>query len=126
MAYNGSTATSPNPPINLVRGLGQMASTNANMLYSTASTSYSVAALNGGSGLWYYQSSDPSTTIVGTVGYFSDGLNLGMKNGDIIFMLSATSGGSTSSALLGIAALLSTNPSSGFSVCTGTQLLSTQ
>jgi hypothetical protein len=49
-----------------------------------------------------------------------------MKNGDLIFMLAPSSGGSTGTVLLGISALMTTNSTQGFSVVTGTQLLSTQ
>lgn len=133
MAYVGSTASSSlaNPPMLLVRGMGQITSTSGNLLYSSAATSQSTASAGffsqtGGTGLWYYQSSDPSTTIVGTVNYFTDGLQLGMRNGDLIFMLAPSSGGSTGTVLLGIAALMTTNSTAGFGVVTGTQILSTQ
>jgi hypothetical protein len=99
-------------------------SSAAALLYSTAATSYATAA--GGTGLWLYQSSDPTTTIVGTLSYFTDGLQLGMKNGDTIICQAATSGGSTAGFLMGIAALVSTNSTAGFSVATGSLLLSTQ
>jgi hypothetical protein len=133
MAYVGTTAASSvaNPPILLARGMGQVTSTSGNLLYSTAATSQSTSsagfpAVTGGTGLWYYASSDPSTTIVGTLSYFTDGLQLGMRNGDLIFMLAPSSGGSTGTVLLGIAALMSTNSTAGFGVVTGTQILSTQ
>lgn len=133
MAYVSSTAASSvaNPPILLARGMGQITSTSANLLYSTGTTDTSTSsvtfgALTGGIGIWYYASSDPSTTIIGTRGYFSDGQQLGMRNGDLIFMLAPSSGGSTATVLLGISALATTNASSGFSLVTGTQILSTQ
>ena len=133
MAYVSSTNASSvaNPPMLLVRGMGQLTSTSANLLYSTAATSQSTSAAGfvaqtGGTGLWYYASSDPSTTIIGTRGYFSDGQQLGMRNGDLIFMLAPSSGGSTGTVLLGIGALMTTEASSGYSVVTGTQILSTQ
>ena len=133
MAYVGTTAASSaaNPPMLLARGMGQVTSTNGNLLYSTAATSQSTSAasfpaLTGGTGLWYYQSVDPTTTIVGTTGYFTDGLQLGMRNGDIIFCLSPSSGGSTATVRLGIAALMSTDSTAGFSVVTGSLMLSTQ
>ena len=133
MAYSGATAASSiaNPPILLARGMGQLGSTVGNLLYSTGTTdtttsSVTFGALTCGTGLWYYASSDPSTTIIGTRGYFSDGQALGMRNGDLIFMLAPSSGGSTGTVLLGISALMTTNASSGFTCVTGTQILSTQ
>jgi hypothetical protein len=113
-----------NPPLLLARGLGTQTSTLAALLYSTAQTSN--AAVRGGTGLWIYQSSDPSTTVVGTLSYFTNGLDLGMKNGDCIIVQSVSSGGSTANLLMGISALVTTNSTAGFGIATGTQLLSTQ
>ncbi len=113
-----------NPPILLARGMGTLTSTLGALMYSTAQTSN--AAVRGGTGLWVYHSSDPSTTIVGTLSYFTNGLDLGMKNGDIIFTVSVASGGSTAACLMGISALVTTNSTAGFGIATGTQLLSTQ
>lgn len=131
MAYLGSTQLSSlqNAPILLVRGMGQISSSVGDLLYSTVNTSAAKSnaqiALGGGTGLWYYQSSDPSTTVVGTVNYFTDGQQLGMRNGDIMFLLAPSSGGSTT-VLLGIAALQTSNTTAGFGLQVGTQLLSTQ
>jgi len=132
MAYLSSTeATSKaNPPILLVRGMGQITTTSGNLLYSTGTTDTSTSsvtfgALTGGTGIWYHQTSDPSSTIIGTRGYFSDGQQLGMRNGDIIFVLAPSSGGSTGTVVLGINALVTTNASSGFSLCSGSQMYST-
>ena len=126
MAYSGTTAatSAQSLPVLLVRGLGTQNSTAAALLYSTASTSYMAVA--GGTGLWVYSSVDPTTTIVGTLNYFTDGLQLGMKNGDVIICQSQTSGGSTSSLLMGIGTLVTTNSTAGFSVATGSLMLSTQ
>lgn len=126
MAYVGSTALSSvaNPPILLARGMGTLTNASGNLLYSTASTSYDKVA--GGTGLWIYQSTDPTTTIVGTLTYFTDGLQLGMRNGDVIICQSVTSAGSTSSLLMGMATLVTTNSTNGFSVATGSLMLSTQ
>ena len=124
MAYAGTTAAAPNLPILLARGLGQQTSTGGNLLYSTASTSYD--KVTGGTGLWIYSSVDPTTTIVGTLNYFTDGLQLGMRNGDVIICQSVTSAGSRSSLLMGIATLVTTSSTNGFSVATGSLMLSTQ
>ncbi len=124
MAYVGTTAASSvaNPPINLIRGVAQQ-SPGGSLFYSTASTSY--AAVAGGNGLWYYQSTDPTSTIIGSATYFTDGLQLGMRNGDVIFCMAVTSAGATAGPLLGIGALVTTNSTAGFSISTGTALYST-
>ena len=126
MAYSGTTAATSarNLPVLLVRGLGTQTSTAAALLFSTASTSYD--KVTGGTGLWVYQSSDPTTTIVGTLNYFTDGLQLGMKNGDVIICQAATSGGSTAGFLMGMACLVTTDSTNGFGVATGSLMLSTQ
>ena len=125
MAYNGTTAATSvsNPPILLARGMGQQTNASGNLFYSTASTSYD--KVSGGTGLWVYQSTDPTSTIVGTVTYFTDGLQLGMRNGDIVFCQSVTSAGSTSSFLMGAATLFTTNSTAGFSAATGSIMYST-
>lgn len=125
MAYAGTTAAAPNLPVLIARGMGGVTSTGGNLLYSTASTSYSNPNLNGGTGLWIYQSVDPTSTIVGTLNYFTDGLQLGMRNGDVIICQSLTSAGATGSLLMGMATLVTSNSSAGFSVATGSILYST-
>ena len=120
MAYVGSTAASSvaNPPILLARGIGNQ---QQNMVNTPANTN---AGIQGGNGLWYYCSSDPTTTIVGTLTYFTDGQQLGMRNGDVIFCAQSSSVASTS-VLLGIAMLGTTNSTAGGSVMTGSLALST-
>lgn len=128
MAYSGTTAASSaqNVPILIARGMGGITSTGGNLLQSTASTSYSNPNLSGGTGIWIYQSVDPTTTIVGTLNYFTDGAALGMRNGDVIICQSMTSYGATSSLLMGMGTLVTTNSTNGFSVATGSLMLSTQ
>ena len=126
MAYSGTTAASSaqNPPVLLVRPMAHVSTTNADLFYSTAATS--PATFRGGNGMWIYQSSDPTSTIIGTTTYFTDGNRLGMRNGDIIFCVSATSGAAAQSGhLLGFGMLWSTNSTAGFSISTATQAYST-
>lgn len=125
MAYVGTSAASSlqNLPINIINGLATQNSPVAGTLFSaTAATSY--AAFGGGIGLWMYQSSDPTSTITGTNTYFTDGLQLGMRNGHVIICQAATSLGSTV-FLMGMGILYSTNSSAGFSVVPGGILYST-
>lgn len=120
MAYVGTTAATSvaNPPICIARGMGHLASSTGN-----AGVIGSVGP-NGGTGLWYYASVDPSSSIVGTVNYFTDGLQLGMRTGDII-MAAYTSSVQSTTVLLGIGILGTTNSTAGFSMMTGSMMYST-
>lgn len=120
MAYSGSTQVSSlqNPPINIIRALGRLTSTAA-VLGSTSVTSNQVL---GGTGFWFYSSTDGSTLLQGA-GYFTDGFYLGMRVGDLLFNVSASSLGSTPSNL-GIGVLVTTNSTAGFNVATGAQIQS--
>ena len=124
--YAGSTGTSlgtslANPPINLVRGLGAIMNPSGNMLGSVnaAAGFTSLASTNvfsGGSGLWYYCSSD-SATIATSPGYFTDGLQLGMRIGDVIFNVAQSS--YATSPTLAIGVLGTTNSTAGFNQVAG-------
>ena len=124
MAYSGTTAatSAQNPPMLLFRPMAHVSTTNADLFYSSAATS--PATFRGGCGLWIYQSSDPTSTIIGTTTYFTDGLRLGMRNGDVMFCVSASSAGGADRQM-GIGMLFSTNSTAGFSISTGTALYST-
>lgn len=125
MAYSGTTAASSasNPPVLLARPMAHVSTTNADLFYSSAATS--PATFRGGNGLWIYQSTDPTSTIIATTTYFTDGLELGMRNGDAILCISASSAGGITSHLMGMGMLFSTNSTAGFSISTGTALYST-
>lgn len=125
MAYVGTSAASSlqNLPINLINGLATQNSPVAGTLF-TATAATSAAAFAGGLGLWMYQSSDPTSTITGTATYFTDGLALGMRNGHAIICQAATSLGSTT-FLMGMGILYSTNSTAGFSVVSGGIMYST-
>lgn len=115
MAYSGSTVgvSASNPPILLARGMGSINNTAGNVLGSSLQTT---TAFSGGSGLWYYCSSDGSTVLQGA-GYFTDGLALGMRNGDVLISVSQSSLGT--SPTMGIGVLMTTNSTAGFNVNTG-------
>ena len=96
MAYQGSTKASSiaNPPIQIVRGTG--GGTN------TGSTTTPI-----GTGLWFYGTTDTSTGPF-TSGYFSDGYELGMKQGDVMIVSALNSTVSSSQPLyLGIVSSVS-------------------
>jgi hypothetical protein len=119
MAYSGTTAASSvrNPPVNLLQILGRYTST-ASVLGATGLS----GNVYGGGGLWVYASTDGST-LIQAPGYFTDGLQLGMRVGDILFNYSASSLGTTVSNL-GIGVIVTTNSTAGFNVATGAQIQS--
>lgn len=92
MAYSGTTSatTNYNPPIQIGRGVG-----GAN----------AVTTGGGGRGLWLYATSDESTNLISTT-YFTDGLQLGFKRGDIIISVHAT--GSSIGLSIGVIGTVST------------------
>lgn len=116
MAYSGTTASSTlrNPPINLLSVMQTVQNDSAGVLSPT--TARSTANYVGGCGLWYYRSSD-SATIASSPGYFTDGLQLGMKTGDIIFIVSQSSYGTSPSMAVGC--IVSSNSTAGFNAAIG-------
>jgi len=92
MAYIGSTAASSiaNPPALVARPLSVGA-----RLGSNASAQNVPIRL----GLWVFGSTD-TTSSPFTAGYFSDGYELGMKQGDIVFCVGQTSTVSSSQCLM--------------------------
>lgn len=108
-----------NRPICLAGGMGHISSTLA-VIGTTALT----AATNvfGGTRLWVYYSSDTST-LIQAPGYFTDGYQLGMRNGDFIINGYASSRGASPSAVqLGI--IVTTNSTAGFNVAIGAAIAS--
>lgn len=71
MAYQGSTATLPNPPRLISKAMG-----------STVGTK--------GTGLWMYASTHVQVDVDGT-GFFTDGVNLGMQLGDVVINIGSKS-----------------------------------
>lgn len=56
------------------------------MAYSTENPpTLMIGGIGGGPQQWSYSSADPHGTV-DTVGYFTDGLERGMKEGDIMFV----------------------------------------
>lgn len=70
MAYQGTTSTAANPPRLISRAMG-----------STAGAA--------GTGLWQYASTHVQVQVDST-GFFTDGLDLGMNLGDIVFVIGST------------------------------------
>lgn len=78
-SYLGTTAASSvsNPPIEMFNALGGSANRTL-----------------AGTAVWSYCSTNSATEVT-TAGFFSDAASLGMKAGDIVFGIYATSVGST-------------------------------
>ena len=111
MSYNGSTASSPNPPRALFPNIG----------HPLAANSTDIAKRSGQ--LWYYNSSDASTVWM-NAGYFTDGKRLGMQLGDILFGLSWSTQSSTGHVTV-YGALVTTNSTAGWNLSTGGTVTST-
>lgn len=114
MAYSGSTAASSvaNPPLLITAGgaLSPTLNAAANVLGSSLQTT---TPFVGGNSIWRYTSSDASTLAQGP-GYFTDGLALGMKIGDLIAIVAQTSLGTSPTMSWGV--LVTTNSTAGFNV----------
>lgn len=54
------------------------------MAYSTSNQPVRIAGAIGGVSLWYYSDGDDDASV-DLAGYFTDGKDLGMKVGDILF-----------------------------------------
>ena len=107
MAYSGTTAatTASNPPIQIARGIG-----NFNPNIAVVGSTASMLAIGGGAGLWMYQTAD-GTTLLEATKYFTDGQALGMKNGDVMIGVHASSVGST--VVIGSLGILQTTSTAG-------------
>lgn len=80
MAYAGSTAATPNPPVLIASGLG---------------IGRGSSALTGGNKqLWMYNSTNLTTDIT-AASFFTDGWYLGMRPGDLVIGTQYTSAGSS-------------------------------
>lgn len=107
MAY--STA---NGPYLIVGGLGGAAQSTIGQ--STAVTGF--ATQGGGGNIWGYTSTDPVATVTGS-SYFTNGFNLGMKLGDVVFIRD-TGQGSTIGLSIGVVTAVTTSLSSGIAGAT--------
>jgi hypothetical protein len=116
MAYYGTTAASTdrNPPINIIPSFGRVQNTYAGVL--SPSSVQSTANYVGGAGLWYYRSSD-SSTLACAAGYFTDGLQLGMKTGDAMIYVHQSSYGTSPDIALGV--IVTSASSAGFNMAVG-------
>ena len=109
MGYVGTTAASSvaNPPIQIARGLA------GGILGSSLQ----------GTGLWFYSSSDLSS-VMSTASYFTDGLYLGMRVGDIV--IGAAGGTVGSTAQFSYMGAIMTATTAGCALSTGATQTSSQ
>lgn len=115
MAYTGTTgaSTAANAPILVAKGMG--GSVQSAGVAPGSSTSA------GGTGVWFYNSSNLTTDITAGA-FFSDGYNLGMKVGDVVFGVQQSSVGSSLIVFLGA---ISSGSTAGFGFTTGSIMTST-
>ena len=71
------------------------------MAYSSTNPVYLHSQGMAGMKIWAYQSTEGSTIVLTTTGYFSDGYHRGMRLGDLIITY-GSSGGSTQTFGIGI------------------------
>jgi hypothetical protein len=98
MAYSGSTASTPNPPV----------------LVASAMTKGTTALTGQSKQLWMYNSTNLTTDLT-AAGFFSDGAALGMKAGDLVLGTQYTSAGSSVISFQGVIASISTAGAAAFS-----------
>lgn len=117
MAYNGSTASSSvaNPPRQMVQSIG------ANHGTTGLTTAPGAPGAQGG-GLWFYCSTNLTTDLV-VAGFFSDGENLGMRPGDMVFGMQFSSAGSSVTSFMGAVTGITT--AGAASLSTGSLVTST-
>lgn len=110
MAYSGTTAASSAqfPPIQLAKGVGGS---------RTGSTTTPI-----GNGLWFFATTDTSSAAF-TAGYFSDGYELGMKQGDVV-MISHLGSTVSSSQVLTLGIISSVSSTGGGTQCSTFSFLS--
>ena len=118
MAYSGSTELTSvaNPPRQIAHGGAPIANARGAMTGLVNTTAQSTAPYVGGCSLWYYCSSD-SATIASSPGYFTDGLALGMRSGDVLMVVNQSSWGTSPSFSLGV--IVTTNSTAGFNLTQG-------
>lgn len=82
----------------------------------------STSVYNRAPNMWMYNTSD-GTTAVSSPGYFTNGKQLGMRYGDVLFAVSASTESSTGHQV-SIGVLYSSNSSAGWNTSTDSRLTS--
>lgn len=112
MAYSGTTAASSvaNPPNQIARVVGGRLSASSS------------ASAGGGGGLWLYNSTNLTTDMT-AASFFSEAYYMGMKQGDLVMGVQASSAGSTTQiAYMGVLGDVTT---AGAALSTGGTMTST-
>lgn len=104
MAYS-----STNPPACMIPHLGGLAA-NSTSVYSRSV------------GVWLYKTSD-GTTNMGDTAYFSNGGALGMRSGDLLIAVCASTQSSTGH-MISFGVLMTTGTTGGFNISTDSRLTS--
>ena len=117
-AYSGSTAVSSlaNPPRQIAHGGSPIVNQSGNLLGISGTSIASTLPFVGGTSLWYYCSSD-SATIASSPAYFTDGLALGMRSGDVMLVVNQSSYGTSPSFSIGV--IGTSNSTAGFNLVIG-------
>lgn len=107
MAYSGSTAATPNPPVLIASGIG---------------IGRGSSALTGNNKqVWLYTSTNLTTDIT-AANFFTDGWYLGMRPGDIVMGSQYTSAGSSVVSFIGS---ISSGSTAGMGISTASLMTST-
>lgn len=93
------------------------------MAYSTTNPVHLHSQGIAGLRIWDYQTTEGSTVVLGTTGYFTDGVARGMKIGDLIIARGTSAGSSYTFAIGIVSSVNSTAGSIGGAVLS--QLIST-
>ena len=97
------------------------------MAYSTTNPvtlhSQAIAGLK----IWAYNTTEGSTVVLGTTGYFTDGYTRGMRLGDLIIAYGSSAGSSQAFSIGIVSSVITTNGSSANSAAGAvlSQLIST-
>lgn len=110
MSYSGSTATTPNPPICIVPNISGGAQNSTSVYARTRQ-------------LWFYNTSDGSTDLM-TASYFTDGKQLGMRVGDALIAVCASTESSTGHISV-VGVITTTSSTAGYKLSTGGAMTST-
>lgn len=93
MAYVGTTSASSaqNIPVRVASGIGAGGYATALTTSVSPTTNSLGPPTKQTAAIWLYNTTDPSSNLASTAGYFSDGVQLGMRAGDIVMGLSNAS-----------------------------------
>lgn len=115
MSYNGTTALSSVQNVPKQISDGPFVAQHNTTGISTAATRPIGAQ---GGRLWSYLSTD-ATSVVTASGYFTDAYNLGIQPGDIMFLISHTTAGSSATLAITVVHEVSSTAGAALSTASG-------